>query len=172
MSTPQKNTSYFGFALAVIFFVSTAATFIAPASFSGEWALNESKSNFGDGNFGRFAAATFTIKQEKSDITIARTGTTQNGDSYNWEEKLTYDGKESETEVYNGAKRKSTFKWSDDKKSFTVNATTKFDRDGNTFEITAVEVWKLSGDGKAMTIESSTTSQFGTNVRTLVYDKK
>lgn len=172
MSTPQKNTSYIGFALAVIFIASTAATVIAPANFSGEWSLNESKSNFGDGNFGRFAAATFKIKQEKSDITINRNGTTQNGDAYSWEEKLTYDGKETETEVFNGAKRKASLKWSDDKKTFTINATTKFDRDGNTFEITAVEVWKLSDDGKAITIESNSTSQFGTSVRTLVYDKK
>ncbi len=157
--------------LLLIVLISVAATYISPANFSGEWTLNEEKSKFGEGSFGRFAAQTFKIRQEDTAIVIVRSGTTPNGD-YSYEEKVPFDGKEVETTVFNGAKRKSTLKGLEDQKSFTLNSNIRFDRDGNTFEVTSSEVWKLSEDGRSIHIESSSNSQFGTMTRSLVYDKK
>lgn len=162
-----RNTSV----LLLVVVVLMAAAFIAPANFSGEWTLNETKSKFGDESFGRLAAQTFKVKQEKDVITIGRSGSNPNGD-YSYEEKLSFDGKEVETTVFNGAKRKSSVKWSADQKSFTLTSVTNFERDGNAFEIKGTEVWKLSDDGKSLQIESSSNSQFGTMTRSLVYDKK
>lgn len=158
-------------ALVVMVLISTAATMMAPVNFSGEWTLNEGKSKFGDTQFGRMAASTLKVTQGDATIAITRIGTSPQGQDYNWEEKLTADGKETESTVYETAKRKSTMKWSKDKKSFTINAATKFERDGNTMEIITVEIWKLSDDGKTLTVDATSTSSFGTNVRSLVYDK-
>jgi hypothetical protein len=161
-----KNILFLG--LAAVLFVAA----VVAANFSGDWTLNESKSNFGDTQFGRQGATSMKVTQAGADITIAKTGKSFDGESYNWEEKLAYNGKETETTIFNGAKRKASVKWADDKNSFTVTSKTVIDRDGNTFEISSTEVWKLSADGKTLTVEVNSTSSFGTATRTLVYDKK
>lgn len=145
---------------------------VAPANFSGDWTLNEQKSNFGNTTFGRMGAATLKVKQESQSITIARNGTTPDGEAYAWEEKLTSDGKETETTVFGNGKRKASIKWSDDKNTFTINSKTSLERDGNSIEITSTEVFKLLDAGKTLSMEVASTSSFGTFNRSLVYDRK
>lgn len=166
--TLLKHKNYLTLALAALIFIAAAA----PADFSGVWTLNEQKSNFGDTSFGKFGATTLKVTQDKTSLTIARTGTTPEGDGYAWEEKLTADGKQSEIAVYGNGKRKSTLKWSDDKNSFTINSKTSLERNGMSIDITSTEVFKLSDGGKVLTIEVISNSSFGTMNRTLVYDKK
>jgi hypothetical protein len=153
----------------LVSFVAIGATM--PEDFSGEWALNEQKSNFGTSNF-RMGATTMKVKQEDVAITIARNGTVPNGEAYAWEEKLTADGKETETTVFGTGKRKASLKWSDDSKSFTVSSKTLLERDGNSIDITSTEIFKLSDGGKTLTVDVNSTSSFGTFTRILVYDKK
>lgn len=166
--TLLKHKNYLTLVWVALIFVAAAA----PTDFSGDWTLNEQKSNFGDTSFGKFGATTLKVKQDNTLVTIARTGTTPDGDSYAWEEKLSADGKESEIAVYGSGKRKSTMKWSDDKNSFTINSKTSLERNGMSIDITSTEVFKLSDGGKTLTMDVTSTSSFGTMNRRLVYDKK
>lgn len=166
--TSLKRKNY----LLVVLFSLVAVAAVMPENFSGEWTLNEQKSDFGSSNFRMGAATTLKVKQEDASITIARNGMAPNGETYTWEEKLTADGKETETPVFGNGKRNASLKWSGDNKSFTVNSKTILERDGNSVEINSTEVFKLSDDGKTLTMEVNSTSSFGAFTRILVYDRK
>ena len=132
------------FIAATIFTVFTSATVITAVDFSGEWKLNEEKSDLGQ--FGGRGAAK-TIKVTSSDakaIAIERTSTNQNGEAVVRKESLTFDGKESESAGgFGNSTRKASAKWSDDGQAMTINAVMTFDRDGEKMEIKQKESWKL-----------------------------
>ena len=155
-------------ALGIISIIACAAVLVTNADFSGEWKLNESKSNLGQ--FGR-AARKLKIEGSVESMAIQRALTNQAGEEVTSNEKLTFDDKESESTVFGSAKKKSKAKWSDDGKKLTVKSTIAFERNGETMEIKSTEVWSLSEDGKTLTIETESTSSFGTNNTKLVYDK-
>lgn len=94
-----------------------SALFINHPDFSGEWKLNESKSELGD--YGaQLAVPKVKIVQYKDSITLIKTH--PNGEISN--ETLSYDGKESERPVSGGtARRKSTGKWSEDRLFFIIS---------------------------------------------------
>ena len=75
--------------------VLSSATVLAPPNFTGEWKLNEGKSELG-----QFARAAKKIKVESVDaqgISFERTSTNQDGAEVVRKEKLTFDGKEVES---------------------------------------------------------------------------
>lgn len=140
------------------------------ANFTGQWKLNESKSELGQ--FGRFA--TRVIKAEQSDLnmTIAKTSPSFNGEDVTVSETLSYDGKETETTVFGNSKRKSTAKWSEDGKTFMISYTVLLDFNGQTSEIKGTENWSLSEDGKVLTLRVNASSPQGEFSTTAVYDKQ
>lgn len=161
-----SKTSLLLAAAAVV--VLSSATVLAPPNFSGEWKLNESKSEMGQ--FGRAAKKIKVKSFDAQGISFERTTTNQAGEEVIREEKLTFDGKEVEsTGGFGNAKTKSKAAITDD--AMTVNAVSVFERDGQTTEIKRKETWKLSDGGNVLTIEGS--SSFGDNTTTtkLVYDK-
>lgn len=138
------------------------------ANFSGQWKLNEGKSELG--NFGRFAATSIKAEQKEDAITIAKTSPGFNGgDPTTTTQTLTFDGKEAESTVFGGSKRKSTLKWSEDGQAMTINSTTFFERDGQTTEIKATETWTLK-DG-SLSIVTVSSSPRGESTTKAVYDK-
>ena len=147
--------------------VSTGA-FAGNADFSGDWKLNESKSNLGQ--FNR-AAKTMKIQGNVESIAIQRVSTNRAGEAVTTDEKLTFDDKETESTVFGNSKKKSKAKWSDDGKKLTVKSVIVFDRNGEKMEIKTTEVWTLSDDGKTLTIESTSESPQGSNTTKMVYDK-
>lgn len=161
----MQNTALF---LTVIMFMAFTAGIAANSDFSGEWKLNESKSNMGQ--FGR-AAKTLKIQGNVESLAIQRVSTNQAGEEMTTSEKLTFDDKESESTVFGTTKKKSKAKWSDDGKKLTVKSTIAFERNGETMEIKTTEIWSQSDDGKTLTIESTSESARGTNTTKLVYDK-
>ena len=160
-----QNTALF---LSVVMFMAFTGGIAANIDFSGEWKLNESKSNLGQ--FGR-AAKTLKIEGNVESVAIQRVSTNQAGEEMTTSEKLTFDDKETESTVFGNNKKKSKAKWSDDGKKLTVKSTIAFDRNGQTMEIKTTEVWSMSDDGKTLTIESTSESARGTNTTKLVYDK-
>lgn len=145
-----------------------ASITVNAADFSGEWKLNESKSNLGQ--FGR-AAKKLKIAGNVESMALQRASTNQAGEEVITDEKLTFDEKESESAVFGNNKKKSKAKWSDDGKKLTVKSTIVFERNGQSMEIKTIEVWSLSDDGKTLTIDSTSESTRGTNTTKLVYDK-
>ncbi len=116
------------------------------ASFSGDWKLDESKSELGE--FGGRAARTVKADQKDNAITVTRTTPGFNGgDPITTTVTVTFDGKVAESEGFGGAKRKSTAKWSDDGKTLTISSTMVLERDGQSFEIKSTENWTMTKEG-------------------------
>jgi hypothetical protein len=139
-------------------------------NFSGNWALNESKSKFGDAQF-RMAASILTVKQEGNTLSIDRTLNSPDGQEMKMTGKYTMDGKECENAGFMDSKTKSTVKWSADNKSITITSSTVFNMNGDNMEMKASEIWTLDGD-KTLKIETSNTMPEGEMKTSLVYDKK
>ncbi len=149
---------------------NAAPIILANADFKGDWTYNEKKSKLAEGRF-RMNAQKIKVSADGDAMAIERTSASQNGDNVVTSEKLTFDGKTTESTGFANSKKKSTATWSSDGQIMTINATTAFERDGNTMEIKTVEVWKLIDGGKSLSIESTSTSQRGTTTNTFVYDK-
>ena len=139
------------------------------ASFSGEWKLDEAKSELGE--FGGWVARTIKNDQKDSAITVSKTTPGFNGgDPITTTTILTYDGKIVEGEGFGGSKRKSSAKWSDDGKTLTMNSTMNFERDGQSFEIKSTEIWTITKDGFLSVVTNSTTPR-GESTTKAVYTK-
>jgi hypothetical protein len=166
---PLKKTAFL--LSAAVLMICTAATVNAQnANLSGEWNLNEGKSELGQFG-GRMAPKKLKIEGQADAISFERFSTNQNGEAVTTKDKLSFDGKETESTVWGNSKKKSTAKWAADGKSLNVNSTIMLDRNGEMTEIKVAEVWKLSDDGQSLTLESTSNSSFGTNTMKLVYDK-
>ena len=137
--------------------------------FTGEWTLNESKSDLGERR--GFAAFKIVVKQEGNTLTIERTRTGRDGEERASSETLSMDGKENINENERGSST-SVVSWSEDGSALTIKATREFNRQGETFEMNSSEVWTLAEDGKILSIQSDISSSRGERSATLVYEKK
>jgi hypothetical protein len=160
----------FSLAALAVACICAAATFVMEnANFSGEWTLNEQKSDLGQ-NGGRMAARKLKVQQTAEGMSLDRTSSF-NGEDRTMTDKITFDGKESESTVFGTSKKKTSAKWSDDGQTLNVNSVINFERDGQTTEIKVTEAWKLVNNGQSLSIESVTTSPRGTNTMKAIYDK-
>jgi hypothetical protein len=165
----KKVNPFMLIGLALLFTAQLSAQ-TGAVNFSGSWALNESKSKFGDAQF-RMAASILTVKQEGNNLSIDRNLSTPDGQEMKMTGKYTMDGKECENSGFMESKTKSTVKWSADNKSITIASSTVFNMNGDNMEMKATEIWTLDGD-KILKIETSNTMPDGEMKTSLVYDKK
>ena len=150
---------FLSIAFFVLFLLYPATTYAGDkADFSGEWALNEDKSETGESRFG--PSKTLKITQAENSLVIER----------NNKREFTLDGIEKLTEDERGT-TKSTASWSEDGKTLTLNSHRKMTRGDQTFEITTKETWELSSDGRTLTINSSRSTPRGEMNSVLVYNK-
>ena len=156
-------------ATAFVILCSAVPRIFTNADFSGEWKLNEGKSELGQFG-GRGAARKLKISAEADALNLERTSPSPSGEEITTKEKLTFDGKESESTVFGNSKKKSTAKWSEDGQSLVINSTILFDRNGDVMEIKIKETWKLTPEGN-LSIESNSSSSFGENTMKLLYEK-
>lgn len=156
--------------LAGLAILGTAATVIVNADFKGEWTFNEKKSKLSEGRF-RMNAQKIKVTADGEALVIERTMNAPNGESRTTTEKITTDGKPAESTVFGNSKKVSTAAWSASGEELTINGTINFERDGNSFEIKTVEIWKLLEGGKALSLETTSTSPRGETRNTFVYDK-
>ncbi len=140
------------------------------SNFSGEWALNNEKSDLGEGRFRR-AAAKLTIQQEGNNLSIERLSRRQSGEEFVTTEKLTLDGKECENTTFGDRVRKSIANWSEDGKVLTITSTMVFEREGEQMGIKTIEIWKLTEEGNSLSINYTSSSPRGERKQMLVYDK-
>ncbi|MGB8492538.1 MAG: hypothetical protein WCE64_15900 [Bacteroidales bacterium] len=136
----------------------------AQVDFSGTWKLNTTKSKLGE----QFSMAPKEIKivQSGNDLNIEKHSSFQDQD-FTTNDKLTLDGKECVNTAFQDMQKKSTCTWSEDKKSLKI--ATKLPM-GDNGEMTINETYKL--DGGNLVIESNTSSSFGEQAETQVYDKQ
>ena len=140
------------------------------ADFSGEWKLNESKSDLGQ--MASFATTAIKADQKGDNISIARTAPSFDGGENTSTETLTFDGKEAESKVFGNSTRKSTGKWSDDGQTFTITFKLALDMNGETTEINGTEVWTLADAGKTLVVQNTSSSSFGDFTAKAVYEKQ
>jgi len=138
------------------------------SNFSGDWKLNEGKSDLGQ-NGARFTATAIKVEQKGDAITVSRTRPGFNGgDPTTTTLTYTFDGKETESTGFGNSKMKSTAKWTDDQ-TMVINTTTTFERDGQTSEFKSTETWTLK-DG-SLSVNSVLSSPRGESTVKAVYDK-
>ncbi len=137
--------------------------------FSGEWKLNEGKSELGD--FGsRFAARSIKVEQKADAITISKTAPSFGGGDATTTETLSFDGKESESTVFGGSKKKSAAQFSEDGQTLFINYTILFERDGQTTQIKGSETWMLTKE-RSLSLVTVSSSPRGENTTKAMYDK-
>ncbi len=139
------------------------------ANFSGEWKLNEGKSDLGQ--FAAFAPRKIKVEQKDDAIAITKTSPSFNGDDVTISETLTFNGKEAETTIFGNSKRKATAKWSDDGQTLTISYDLMLDFNGQQNEIKGTETWTLSDGGKTLVSQNNSSSSFGDIAAKGVYEK-
>ena len=158
------NMSFVKKLLAAVIVSSTLVSFSTKAdraNFSGSWALNEGKSDFGERG-ARFATKALKVEQKDDAITISRTTPSfQGGDDVTTTETLGFDGKEVQGTGFGGSVRKSTLKWAADG-----------ERNGQSFTFSSTETWTLGDGGKSLTVTAVRSSQQGEVTTKAAYDKQ
>ena len=162
--------------LASLLFLSVVLFAFRPAQtlqtdFSGTWKLNENKSELGQ--FGaRGVPSKIVIEQKADAISLTKTATSFQGDETTGTEMLTFDGKESESVFLGTSKKKSSIKWSADGKEMVVTSNIAFEMQGQTIDISSVENWSLSADGKTIAVSSKINTPQGEIATKSVFDKQ
>ena len=166
--------------LATAFF--TLASMVADrANFSGEWKLNMSQSGLGQFGVGnkfcldwladQMRPKTMKIAVHTDFLIIDAACMSPGGTLVTRQEKLTFDGKESEVTLFGSTKKRSKITWSPGDQTMTVNSVIHLDIGPKVEEVTVTEIWKLIHAGKSIYLQSSSSSIFGENTMTLVYDR-
>jgi hypothetical protein len=169
----MKNNNYLRHRKLLVSFVFLfiSVGLFAQTNFSGTWAFNESKSDFGGSQF-RFAATTMVVTQDAKVLSVESTMPGRDGGEVKSSAKYNLDGTVSENPMFNTT-RKSTVTWSADKTTLSMAHTMTFDMNGETRTSNSTEMWKLSEDGKVLLINTVRTGRDGAEMKTsLTYDKK
>jgi hypothetical protein len=155
------------------------------ANFSGEWKSKESISmggnivcsyNSGD----RMLANTMKIAEQTNFLTIQVSSSFLGTAPVTSQEQLTFDGKESEINHGGGRGKKFTVKMSADGQTMTVNsivhlmvATPYHVNVQKQAFVYVTEVWKLSNDGKSISVQANAKSNLFNGERSweTIFDK-
>ena len=142
------------------------AAFSQP-NFSGKWKLDTEKTVVPDRGPGRMAKS-LTVTQGDNKLTVDRVSTNRDGDEVTNTENYTLDGKKCVNEMRFGD-RESTVQVKDN--TIVITSVTKFEREGNTFEMNGTETWKLDNNGKELVIDSHMETPRGDRDLTIYYSK-
>ena len=189
----KKDVQYFQLALSamiILAFLTMPLSLNGQAgkgNFNGTWTLNADKSDTGGGPGGppqgqppqgqppqgarmRGFGGDFTAKQEANLLTVERTMSRQDGESFTTTSKYTLDGKESVNSTGRG-ESKSTAIWSADGKTLKITTSRTFDMGGESRTMNSTEEWTLT-DTNTLTIKTTMSTPMGVRTSTMVYDKK
>lgn len=155
------------------------------ANFSGEWKSKESISMGGntvctyvEGD--RMLSTTMKITQQADFLTIEVPKPSGGAALATSQEKLAFDGKESQINDGRERGKKFTVKWSADGQTMTVNSIVQFTvadpYNGNAQKqafVYVTEIWKLSSDGESIAIQANAKSTLWGEERSwkTVFDK-
>ena len=181
MSYYQKLVTRFAGKRPVLLLIAAFLTLTSMAQdradFSGEWKLNESKTERGqflciyDGG-DRMRSETMKISEHENFLTVDVPSSSPDAAMITRQEKLNFDGKESEFTLAR-TQKKFNVRWSDDGQTLTVNSFVYMKiNDEKKEEFKVTEVWKLINDGKSILLQANLTSTLiGERVMKHVYDK-
>jgi hypothetical protein len=147
-----------------IFVMMAIAVLGQTPDFSGKWKLNPSKSKLNEQY--SMAPKSLVLVQTSDTLSVERHGEFQ-GQEYVGKSKLNLDGSESVNEGMMGMKMKSVAVWSEDKTTLTVKTKVPMENAG---EISITEIYKLAGAD--LSIETSSSSDWGNSQETYVFEKE
>jgi hypothetical protein len=147
-----------------LFAVAALAALPAPAkpNYTGDWKMNVSKSSFGE--MPAPSSMTSKINHDEPNLHTASKSSSDQGD-FEFTAAYTTDGKECTNEIM-GSPMKSTVKWEGD--VLVINSDVKFGDN----DLTIIDRWTLSEDGKTLTIARNFKSAMGEFQQKLVMEKQ
>ena len=160
--------------IAVMVFALSAGTVAAKGDFSGVWTLDSGKS----ANMPPGLMQTMTVTQKGDRVEVETNSKVGEGQERVGKDAYVLDGKETDFTMpgpEGGAKKaKRTIKWTDDGNGFDVIEESVLNApDGGEVTARATRRWRLSADGKTLTIEMEVEhSRRGTSKSTRVFVKK
>jgi mannan endo-1,4-beta-mannosidase len=141
-----------------------------PADFSGEWMINEEKSDFG--NWGASSLPyKLTVAQSEHELSIKRTVVLEFADDRITEEKLTPDGRESLSEYMNYP-RVTTAQFTEGMDTLVIHSKVTMQRGDQTFETIIKETWALQEQGALLFIRQYSSSYWGERNITMGFDRR
>jgi mannan endo-1,4-beta-mannosidase len=140
---------------------------IKPADFTGEWILNEEKSNLNNGGGGNHPNR-LIVSQNGENFTLKKLYTDEWSDPRIVEEKLRLNGQEVKAE---SADRSTVAKLSGHSDTLSINSKASMKFGGQSFLIQTSELWSLQKKATSLLILQTSTSSRGERKATLVYDR-
>ena len=148
------------------------------ANFSGDWKLNEAKSEFVDfplcafGGGDRMRSKIMKIAHQADFITVDVASSSADGALVMRQEKLTFDSTKVEATFVGTPRDKSSASWSDDGQTMNITSVRSFDANGERADFKVTEIWKLINEGKSISVQVNSSSESTEKTMRLVYDKQ
>jgi mannan endo-1,4-beta-mannosidase len=140
-----------------------------PADFSGTWALNEERSQFGRIGPGG-AAVKLEVAQQGGALSVKSTRVIEYADDQTSEETLALDGSETKSQFMNSP-RVTTAKLSADGAQLVIDSVITFTWGAPGAKSTSEDVWTLVDGGRSLSIQRHSSSPRGEQNSTLVYNR-
>ena len=156
--------------IAVTVFAFGVGNVAAQSDFSGVWTLDAGKS----ANVPPGIMQTMTVTQKGDQVETETKSKVGEGQERVGKDAYVLDGKETDFTIGRGAKKaKRTSKWTDDENGFDVTEEVVVNApDGSEATVQAKRRWRLSADGKTLTIEMDVENPNGASKSRRVFVKK
>jgi hypothetical protein len=155
----------------IIFMALTYA--VAPANFKGKWALDISKSDFGNFPVPKASNAIMRIVQQDPVIIIESSKTDSLGKAIVRIDTVILDGKTRKINGSNGSviNRSSVRQWSVDQQVMSIVSKFSVDNSGQPLEFSGTESWSLGDGGKMLKMVMESRLPDKTEKATKVYNR-
>jgi hypothetical protein len=138
--------------------------------FTGAWIFNEEKSTFD--NFGAsFLPFKMIVSKNENELNIQKTFVQEFTDDRITDEKVTLDGKETRTEMFNSPRIMKT-RWSNKGDTLIIESKVIFNRGDSNSEMILNEDWNLKDNGSVLSIKRYSKSFYDERKITMVFDKQ
>jgi hypothetical protein len=168
------HTAIVNVSLVLVFLLSSVALKDqSQTNLSGKWEFDKTESSPGTVHSKYDGTVTRKITQNSSTITYCDIYTRKGSNDWKTADELfRLDGKE-QIKKDGANSRKKSAKWSQDKKVLTLTYRETYTEEGISKELLVAESYKLSDDGKTLTIETYSKNQVTGETKTKsVYQKK
>lgn len=141
-----------------------------PADFSGDWVLDEDRSDMGRMGLG-FAPARLGVVQKDNSLAVRTTRIVESADDQVTEETLSLDGTESKSEFRN-LPRVTTARLSGNGDSIVIESTLASIRGPEGPKTVITDSWRLLDGGRHLSIQRHMTSPRGEQSMTMIFDRR
>jgi len=162
----MKTKSFTGLLILFTVFTSFSA-FAQDAVYSGDWKLDRVKTVLADN---QLFLAKVDIKIKGDSLLTNRTYENSNGEEYLFAENLSLDNKEGKIVIYDMPRTSKATRSATDK-AIILESKTTFYGNGAEDNLIAKEIWKVSEDGKTLSIEFTNKMSEGETSGTLYFSK-